>query len=325
MAALPPSAHRLRTAGTRAGGPRRVSRRALAAALLLLALAPCAAKADTITVASKIDTEGSLLGNMIVLLLEKGGLTVRSRIGLGPTNIVRSAILAGAIDLYPEYTGNGARFFKSEDDPVWKDATAGYDEVRKLDAARNNLVWLAPAPANNTWAIAAQRDLAARAGPTLEDFSRYVAAGGRVRLAASAEFVESPGGLPAFEASYRFTLGQSQLLVLAGGDTAATIRAASEGISGVNAAMAYGTDGSLAALGLTVFADDKGAEVVYEPAPVVRAAVLAAHPEIATLLDPAFRSLTLARLQKLNAEIAVEGRDARAVAKDYLAAQGFLK
>ncbi len=286
---------------------------------------PGAAAADTIVVASKIDTEGALLGNMIALLLEQGGLRVERRIGLGPTNIVRSAILAGAIDLYPEYTGNGARFFKREDDPAWKDAAAGYDEVRTLDRARNGLVWLAPAPANNTWAIAARRDLAARAGTSLEDFARYVGHGGRVRLAASAEFVESPGGLPAFEKSYGFALGQSQLLVLAGGDTAATMRAAAEGVSGVNAAMAYGTDGALAALGLTVLADDKGAEVVYEPAPVVRAAVLAAHPEIAGMLDPAFRSLTLARLQKLNAAIAVEGRDARAVARDYLAAQGLLK
>ena len=262
---------------------------------------------------------------MIALLLAHGGLAVESRIGLGPTNIVRSAILAGAIDIYPEYTGNGARFFKLENDPAWKDAAAGYALVRRLDREKNNLVWLAPAPANNTWAIAVRRDLAARTGASVEGFARYLADGGRVRLAASAEFVESPGGLPAFQKTYGFALGQRQLLVLAGGDTAATIRAASEGISGVNAAMAYGTDGSLAALGLTVLADDKGAEVVYEPAPVVRAPVLAAHPEIAGLLDPAFRSLTLARLQTLNAAIAVEGRDARAVAEDYLTTQGLLK
>jgi osmoprotectant transport system substrate-binding protein len=262
---------------------------------------------------------------MIALMLESGGLSVESRIGLGPTNIVRAAILAGAIDIYPEYTGDGARFFKSEGDPVWKSAEAGYEEVRRLDRERNHLVWLAPAPANNTWAIAVPHDLAARAGTTLEGFSRYLAQGGRVRLAASAEFVESPGGLSAFEKTYGFALGQSQLLVLAGGDTAATIRAAAEGVSGVDAAMAYGTDGSLAALGLIVLADDKGAEVVYEPAPVVRETVLAAHPQIPDLLDPAFRSLTLSLLQGLNAKIAVDGLAARAVAKDYLVAHGFLK
>jgi osmoprotectant transport system substrate-binding protein len=298
---------------------------ALVLGLALAIAAPAATFAETITVASKIDTEGALLGNLVILMLGKAGLTVASKIGLGPTSILRSAILAGEIDIYPEYTGNGARFFKREADPVWKNAAEGYAMVKALDSERNHLVWLAPAPANNTWAIAVRSDLAAASGTTLDSFAQYVRNGGSVRLAGSAEFVESPGGLPAFAQAYGFTLRQSQLLVLAGGDTAATIRAASEGISGVNAAMAYGTDGALAALGLIVLADDKGAEIVYQPAPVVRAAVLAAHPEIAASLDPVFRSLTLARLQHLNALIAVEGSDARSVAADYLAAEGFSK
>jgi osmoprotectant transport system substrate-binding protein len=293
-----------------------------AAWLVAFALAPLAAAADTITVGSKIDTEGALLGNMIVLVLEKQGLSVASRIGLGPTAIVRAAILAGEIDIYPEYTGNGALFFKRESDPAWKSEAAGYAEVKALDLARNGLVWLSPAPANNSWAIAVRHDLAAASGATLEGFARTVNAGGKVRLAGSAEFVESPGGLPAFEKAYGFALTQSQMLVLAGGDTAATERAASEAISGVNAAMAYGTDGAIAALGLVVLADDKGAEIVYAPAPVVRAQVLAAHPAIAGALDAVFRSLTLERLQRLNARIAVDGDDARTVAQSYLAAQG---
>ncbi|HXQ49468.1 MAG TPA: glycine betaine ABC transporter substrate-binding protein [Stellaceae bacterium] len=294
-------------------------------AILALALFPLAAQAETITVGSKIDTEGALLGNMIALVLERDGLAVTRRIGLGPTNIVRGAILAGEIDIYPEYTGNGARFFALDADPAWRNGAAGYEKVAALDRARNALVWLAPAPANNSWAIAAAKSLAALTGPSLAGFARYVSSGGTVRLAASAEFVESPGGLPAFEQAYGFTLSQRQMLVLAGGDTAATIRAAAEGMSGVNAAMAYGTDGAVAALGLIVLADDKGAEIVYEPAPVVRAKVLAAHPVIASLLDPVFRSLTLERLQRLNAEIAVEGGDARDVAGEYLAAQGFAR
>lgn len=290
--------------------------------LAVACLPPSAARADAIVVGSKIDTEGALLGNLIALRLAGSGLTVESKIGLGPTNIVRSAILTGEIDIYPEYTGNGARFFKMETDPVWKNAAAGYATVKRLDGERNRLVWLTPAPANNTWAIAVSKDLAAKTGATVEGFARYVAGGGKLRLAASAEFVESPGGLPAFESAYQFTLTQSQLLVLAGGDTAATMRAAAEGISGVDAGMAYGTDGAVAALGLVVLADDKGAEIIYEPAPVVRAATLAAHPELPSLLDPVFRSLTLQRLQRLNAAIAVDGIDAKAVAQRYLATLG---
>jgi osmoprotectant transport system substrate-binding protein len=114
------------------------------------------------------------------------------------------------------------------------------------------------------------------------------------------------------------------LLTLSGGNTSATLRAAAEGMSGVNAAMAYGTDGALAALGLSALKDDKGAQVVYAPAPVVRETVLEQHPEIATVLDPMFASLTLETLQKLNAAVAVDGEDAGAVAVAYLKSKHLL-
>ncbi|MGH6981951.1 MAG: glycine betaine ABC transporter substrate-binding protein [Stellaceae bacterium] len=252
---------------------------------------------------------------MIVLLLNQHGIAASGKIQLGPTQIVRRALIAGEIDIYPEYTGNGAFFFGPENDPAWRDAARGYARVKELDRAKNHLVWLEPAPANNTWAIAVRRELKL---DTLDAFARYVATGGAVRLAASAEFANSPGGLPSFEKTYGFALTRRQLLTLAGGNTAATIRAAAEHISGVNAAMAYGTDGALSVLGLVALRDDKGAQIVYRPAPVAREAAIAAHPEIPSILDPVFATLTLRRLQALNAKISVEGLDARAVAADYL-------
>ena len=293
----------------------------------MVALLPAVAGAaeGKIVVASKIDTEGALLGSMIASLLEARGLAVENKLQLGPTNIVRAAILAGQIDIYPEYTGNGALFFHLEQDPVWKDWAKGAAKVSALDREKNHLVWLAPAPANYTWTIALRQDLAERHGlKTMADFAKYLASGGAIKLAASAEFVESPAALPAFEATYGFRLTDAQLLTLSGGNTSATLRAAAEGTSGVNAAMAYGTDGALAALGLTALEDDKGAQVVYAPAPVVREAVLQQHPEIAKLLDPVFATLTLETLQQLNAKIAVEGEDAGAVAAAYLKSKHFL-
>jgi osmoprotectant transport system substrate-binding protein len=281
--------------------------------------------AGPVVVASKIDTEGALLGNMIADIIAARGIAIDRRIQLGPTNIVRAALLAGQIDLYPEYTGNGAIFFHRESDPVWKNAARGYVEVKKLDAAENRVVWLSPAPANNTWVIAIRGDLHAfPARKCLDDLSAYLAEGGRFKLAASAEFVESPAALPAFEKTYGFQLNVEQLLTLSGGNTAATLRAAAEGISGVNAGMAYGTDGELAALGLSALCDDKGAQIVYAPAPVIRQAVLDDHPEIAAALVPVFASLSLETLQALNARIAVAGEDAGAVAADYLKQKHFL-
>lgn len=298
---------------------------AVLAALVILFPAAPARAAGAIVVASKIDTEGALLGNMIAALLEARGLAVERKIQLGPTNIVRTAILAGQIDLYPEYTGNGAFFFHREADPAWKDTARGYAAVKQLDRSENRLVWLTPAPANNTWVIAIRDDLPGfPAKKCLDDLAAYLKQGGPFKLAASAEFVESPAALPAFEATYGFHLQANQLLTLSGGNTAATLRAAAEGTSGVNAAMAYGTDGELAALGLTALCDDKGAQIVYAPAPLVREAVLDQHPEIAAALDPVFASLTLTILQGLNARIAVAGEDAGAVARDYLKSRHFL-
>jgi len=243
---------------------------ALAAGIGLGGYGPAAA-ADTVTVASKIDTEGAVLGNIIAFLLKQGGIPVTEKISLGPTKIVRTALIAGEVDIYPEYTGNAGFFFSVDGDPAWKKADTAYAKAKALDAA-NKLVWLAPAPANNTWAIAVRGDVATAAKlATLEDFGKWVSGGGKVKLAGSAEFVESPAALPAFQQAYGFKLDKDQLLVLSGGDTAATIKAAAEGISGVNGAMAYGTDGGIAALGLKVLTDTRGVQAVSEPAPVARA------------------------------------------------------
>ena len=300
--------------------------RVVACAAVALAVLVCSAVAQApVRVASKIDTEGALLGNMILAALRADGVAVVDKLQLGPTNILRRAIVAGEIDIYPEYTGNGAVFYALNSDPVWADAAAGYEKIRSLDWAKHGLVWLRPAPADNSWVIALRRDVAsAHQLATMEDVARWVRQGGKLTLAASAEFVESPAALPAFEKAYDFRLSPDQLIVLAGGDTAVTERAAGEGISGVDAAMAYGTDGALAALGLVVMADPRSAQIVYAPAPVVRGTVLEAHPQIAARLTTIFRSLDNPMLRRLNARVAVEGESAAEVALDYLRTKGFL-
>ena len=293
---------------------------------LALAVAAHAAEAADITVSSKIDTEGNLLGNVIAQVLASHGLTINNRIGLGSTPIVRKALIAGEVDIYPEYTGNAAFFFNKADDGIWKDAAKGYEEAKKLDYDTNKIVWLDPAPANNTWAIGLRDDVAtANKLRSLTDFGKYVTGGGKVKLAGSSEFVNSAAALPAFEKTYAFTLKPEQLLVLSGGDTSATIKAAAEQTDGVDAAMVYGTDGGIAAAGLVVLDDDKGVQPVYAPTPIIREAALKAHPEIAKWLKPVFDSFDLKTLQTLNGRIQVNGESAKEVAASYLKTKGFLK
>lgn len=287
------------------------------AAAVALGATPLQAQ-EPVTVSSKIDTEGSVLGELIIQRLEAGGVEVEERLQLGATSIVREALLAGEIDLYPEYTGNGAFFFDMTDSDAWHKAQAAYETVREQDA-ENDLTWLTPAPANNTWAISVRGELAREHQlATLEDLASYLAEGEAFKLAASAEFVESEQALPAFQEAYGFELDDAQLLVLSGGNTASTMRAAARQTSGVNAAMSYGTDGGLKALDLVVLEDTRGVQPIYQPAPVVRDEVLAAWPEIEALLAPVFEALDLDTLQRLNGDVAVNGRPPAEVAADFL-------
>lgn len=297
----------------------------LLSAVAALAISVTAANAQVV-VSSKIDTEGGVLGNIIKQVLEANDIAVTDRIQLGGTPIVREAIIAGEIDIYPEYTGNAAFFFDKADDPVWNNAASAYAEAAKLDLEANKIVWLTPSPANNTWAVAIRNDVAeANNLNTFSEFGAWIAGGGEVKLAASAEFVNSPAALPKFQDVYGFTLTPDQLITLSGGDTAATIAAAAQQTNGVNAAMVYGTDGGIAPSGLRVLEDDKGVQPVYQPAPIIREAVLAEYPQIADLLKPVFEGLTLEVLQDLNGRVQVGGEAAAAVATDYLTQGGFLK
>lgn len=298
---------------------------------VILTLTISCKKADSqvkgpIIVGSKIDTEGALLSQIIILMLSDNGFEVTDKSGTGTTSVVRKAIISGEIEIYPEYTGNGAFFFDETDSDVWNNLDDGYARVKKLDKENNDIVWLTPAPANNTWAIAITKELFESENIlSLEDFAAYVNNGGYVKLIGSEEFVTSDLALPAFQKVYSFTLKPDQLITVASGDTAQTEKAASEGTDGVNAAMAYGTDGSLSAFNLAVLSDPKGAQPVYAPAPIIRGAVLLKYPEIEKILEPVFKGLDLITLQKLNSRIAVEGENASKVASDFLIEKGFLK
>jgi osmoprotectant transport system substrate-binding protein len=143
-------------------------------------------------------------------------------------------------------------------------------------------------------------------------------------LACSAEFANA-GTLRSLENTYGFTLRSDQLIVLAGGETSATIGAAAAGTNGTNTAMVYGTDGGIEAAHLQILEDDRGDQPIYAPVPIIREAALQANPQIAALLKPLMESFTRQILQQLNARVQINGESAEAVAEDYLKKKELLK
>ena len=313
-----------------------------AAVAVIISLGGCSAKTSTpatpatpaaekgpIIVGSKIDTEGKLLGAIIIAKLKDAGFTVEDKTQTGATDVVRKALLNNEIDIYPEYTGSGFFFFGDKLTPAqkaeFKDGEKGYALVKQLDAA-NNITWLEPARANNTWALAVKQDFAtANNLKTMSDLAAYVKAGKPIKVAASDEFFNNPDAWPAFKATYGFDIPKNSRIVLSGGDTAQTEKAVADGTNGVNVGMAYGTDGALSELGLVVLSDDKGAQLVYWPTPIARTPIIDKYPEITTLLKPVFDALTIEKLQELNGRIQANGESATAVAEDFLKTGGFIK
>lgn len=290
-----------------------------------LALAGTGPLQAAVIVSSKLSSESAMIGQMIRLLLNAGGIQTVDRMTLGATPVVRKALISGEIDIYVEYTGNAGFFFNDAADPAWKDLRQGYELGARLDYAANRIVWLTPANASNAWALAVRRDVAvANHLRTMSDFGRWVASGGKVVLACSAEFANA-GTLRSLEKTYGFSMRSDQLIVLAGGETSATIGAAAAGTNGTNTAMVYGTDGGIEAAQLQILEDDRGDQPIYAPVPIIREDALKANPQIAGLLKPLMESFTREILQQLNARVQINGEAAESVAEDYLKARDLLK
>jgi osmoprotectant transport system substrate-binding protein len=298
------------------------------ALLLTLAGASVHAQSDAIRVGSKQFTEQVVLGKLIVQALEHAGFTVADQTGLGSSDVNRLALVNGEIDVYPEYTGSAINYLTGQveiPEGITQDAAGLYEFVSSTDLELNNLVWLDPAPANNTYSFAVTRAFATENDLTsVADLARYVNDGGRIMMAVGDEFAQRADGLQAFERTYGFQLADDQLLVLAGGTPAQTEQALATGANNVNVAMAFATDGQLKAYDFVVLEDPEGAQPVFNPAPVFRADALETHAGIPEVLNPLFALLTNEVMQELNGAVDVAGANPQDVARDFLEANGFL-
>ncbi len=143
---------------------------------------------------SFLDAEGTILGAMVIQMLEANGIATEDKTKLGTPDVVREALLQGEIDATIDYTGNGQWYHEGQaEDPKWKNAEEGYEAAKTLDKEANDIDWLTPAPANNSEYIATSKALAEAEGiETMEDFAEYVNGGGEVTLIGSQEWARQP-------------------------------------------------------------------------------------------------------------------------------------
>ncbi|HVZ39502.1 MAG TPA: glycine betaine ABC transporter substrate-binding protein [Candidatus Kapabacteria bacterium] len=289
---------------------------------LLVALLPLAglscSRGDTIVVGAKAFTEGYILGHMAVLVLRHDGFDVEEQFGLA-TTAMRSALETGQIDLYYEYTGTAYTVYaKGTNQSVMTDSARVLDAVRRFDSTQHGLIWLAPIPFNDTYALLMRKDASAREHlATLTDLASAINAGRDLTVGVDAEFYERPDGWKALVARYGFP--ERNVVKLDAGliyDALAAGR--------IDIGMGYSTDGQIAALNLIALEDDRRFFPAYNPAAVVRAELLARQPGVRASLERLNRIVTPEAIRALNAEVAMQHHDPRKVAERWLREKGML-
>ena len=297
--------------------------RNLACALLAtLAMSLGAAQAAPITMATKGFTEQHILSAMTTLWLEKKGFQVIPKTNIA-VSIGRSAMLNKQIDMTWEYTGSSLIIFNHITTPM--SADQAYQTVRRLDA-RLGLVWLNPAPMNNTYAFAMQRKRAEKEHITT--VSQLVARIEQIRqqdpdhnwmLGLDLEFAGRSDGLKPLQKTYGLTLDRPQIRQM---DPGLVYNAIRDGF--VEAGLVYTTDGRVKGFDLQILQDDKHFFPSYNVTPVVRKEVLEANPGLAPALNQLSALITDEVITELNKRVDVDHQSPQQVARDFLHSAGML-
>lgn len=269
----------------------------------------------TVKVGSKDFTEEFILGEMYALVLENSGFKVERKLNLGGTPVAQAGLLSGQIDVYPEYTGTGLLTVLKL--PVNNDPKQVFDTVSKAYKEKFNLVWLDPAPMNNTEGLAMTQEGAKKYG--IATISDMVAKASQLTMLAPPEFQAREDGLPGLQRVY----GDFKFKKFIPADPGLRYQALTKGEADV--VSAYGTDGQISAFNLVVLKDDKGLYPPYQVAPVVRQQALDANPGIRDALNALAPKLTDSTMRRLNYEVDGKKREPADVAKEFLTQEGVLK
>ncbi|MDB5374217.1 MAG: Osmoprotectant transport system substrate-binding protein [Belnapia sp.] len=286
-----------------------VGRRGL---LALPALWPAAARAaPLLRVGSKNFTEQLVVAELFAQGLEKAGARVERRVNLGGTAIAQQALLAGEIDLYPEYTGTGLGVVLKQ--PPEGDAPSILAKVRAGYAAMG-LDWLDPSGIDNGNALLVLPATAAKHGlATLSDLARAAPA---LTLAAGNEFADRADGLPGLRRVYGMNFRRFRQFAALGLRYAALRHGQADVVN------AYATDWQIAVGGTIVLRDDKALWPPYQLAAVVRQPALRDFPGLAPPLLAVGARLDNPVMQALNRQVDQDGEEPREVAAHFLKQQG---
>ncbi|MFY9904286.1 MAG: glycine betaine ABC transporter substrate-binding protein [Terriglobales bacterium] len=281
----------------------------------LLAIPGCTRPSNRIVVGSKNFTEQVILGELFAQIIEaRTHLPVERRFYLAGTFICQQAILAGRIDIYPEYTGTALT-------AVLKQQPSGdkqeiYQRVKQAYANKFGLTVGPPLGFDDTFAMVIRGDDARRLH--LQTLSQAAQFTPQWRAGFGYEFMERPDGYKGLVASYRLRFAAPPRIMDLGLITRALKEHQVDIIAGNN------TDGLIPALDLFVLQDDHHYFPPYEAVAVMRGEMLKQHPEVGSALDALAGAISDEDMRRLNYSVDGQHRDPTAVVRELLQQRGLV-
>ncbi|WED43545.1 glycine betaine ABC transporter substrate-binding protein [Legionella cardiaca] len=263
---------------------------------------------NSIVIGTKNFTEQYILGHLMAELIEaKSDIKVIKKFNIGTTTILQNALLAGQIDLYPEYTGTAYLVVLRQSQI--KNPGQTYQFVRDAYLKDFDLVWLAPFGFNNAESLAVTEKFAQV--HHLVNLSDLAQIANQLTLAAPAEFIKRPDGLPGLSQAYR--LDFKKIVQMQPDLVYQAIQN-----NNVQVIEAFTTDGRIAEFHLRMLKDNAHFYPPYYAAPVIRNTILKKYPQIISILQPLLGIINNKTMQHLNYLVDVKKITPQKVAHDFL-------
>ncbi len=271
---------------------------------------------DVITVSSKPEVEGVIMGHLVAEMLEyHTDYTIERNVGLGATQIIHSAILSGEIDVYPEYSGSLYSGIMKET-PIPGMAPEELFDITQNYATENQLTYFEPYGFNNKYAMGVLTKTAEMYG--LETISDLIPYASDMKLACSQEFPHRADGIPALQQVYE-GLEFGEVLQFQGVlmyDALMTEQ--------VEIMTPFTTDALLLDYDIKVLEDDLSALSNYQMATLIRTEVLEKYPDVEDVLAMLNGAITDEQMAAMNYEVVVNKRTHDEVAKEFLMENGLI-
>ncbi|HEY1271109.1 MAG TPA: glycine betaine ABC transporter substrate-binding protein [Terriglobales bacterium] len=283
-------------------------------AVALLSLSGCTApRQNRIVVGSKNFTEQLILGELMAQQIEaKTHLQVERRFYLAGTYICHQAILAGRIDVYPEYTGTALTAILKE--RAGASSEDVLERLRREYLARFGLQVGPSLGFNDTFAIEIRGEDARRL--KLRTISQAAAYAPQWRAGFGYEFMERPDGYKGLASTYGLRFAEAPRIM----DLGLLARALKN--KQVDLVAGNTTDGLIPALDLFVLEDDRHYFPPYEAVPIMRGEMLKAHPEVEAALNELAGKISDSEMQELNYAVDGSHRDAKDVVSEFRRRKG---